>query len=74
MTKTHAVVPRLLAFGVLLLAVLPASRVHGDTGSFLGVTSTQYCERWRDNALPGAKQCLRGATREVQYVSVSTLS
>jgi len=73
MTKTNPVVPRLLTLCVSLSAILPASHVHSDTGPILGVTPTQYCERWRDNALLGAKQQLQGATREVQYVSVSTL-
>jgi hypothetical protein len=73
MTKTNPVVPRLLTLCVSLSAILPASHVYSDTGPILGVTPTQYCERWRDNALLGAKQQLQGATREVQYVSVSTL-
>ena len=62
MTTTYPAGPRLLALCVLLSAFLPASRAHGDTGSILGVAPTQYCERWRDNALLGAKQYLRGAT------------
>jgi hypothetical protein len=72
MTKSSPVVPRLLTLCVSLSALLPASHVHGDTTPILGVTPTQYCERWRDNALLGARQQLRGATREVQYIDLST--
>ena len=73
MSASNPVVPRLLALCVSLVAILPAGHVHSDLDPILGVTPTRYCERWRDNVLLGAKQQLRGATREVQYVSMSTL-
>jgi hypothetical protein len=69
----NSIVPRLLALGVSVSALLSASRVHSEVRSLLGVAPTQYCERWRDNALLGARQQLRGASREVQYVNVPTL-
>ena len=69
----NSIVPRLLALGVSVSALLSASRVHSEVRSLLGVAPTQYCERWRDNALLGAGQQLRGASREVRYVNVPTL-
>ena len=73
MTTASSIVPRLVALCVFLAPILPAGRAHGDTGRLPGVTPAQYCERWRDNALLGARQQLRGASREIQYVSVSAL-
>jgi len=73
MTTRNPIVPKLLALGVSMSALLPASRGHSEVNSLLGVAPTQYCERWRDNALLGARQQLRGASREVQYVNVPTL-
>jgi hypothetical protein len=73
MTSRNPVVPKLLALGVSLSALLPASGVHSEVSSLLGVAPTQCCERWRDNALLGARQQLRGASREIQYVNVATL-
>src|SRR5438132_7521402 len=73
MTMRNSIVPRLLALGVSVSALLAASGVHSEVSSLLGVAPTQYCERWRDNALLGAGQQLRGASREVQYVNVPTL-
>jgi len=73
MTSRNPVVPKLLALGVSVSALLPASGVHSEVSSLLGRTPTQYCERWRDNALLGARQQLRGASREIQYVNVATL-
>ena len=69
----NPIVPKLLALGVAVSALLSASRVQSEVRSVLGVAPTQYCERWRDNALLGARQQLRGASREVQYVNVPTL-
>ena len=65
--------PRLLTLCVSVSALLSARHVHSEVGSLLGVAPAQYCERWRDNALLGARQQLRGASREVQYVNVPTL-
>ena len=73
MTTRNPIVPKLLALGVSVSALVPASGVHSEVSSLLGVAPTQYCERWRDNALLGAGQQLRGASREVQYVNVPTL-
>lgn len=73
MTKCNPAIPRLLTLCVSLSAILSASHAHSDASLILGVTPTQYCERWRDNALLGARQQLRGATRDIQYVNVSTL-
>jgi len=73
MTTRNPIVPRLLALRVSVSALLAASGVHSEVSSLLGVAPTQYCERWRDNALLGARQQLRGASREVQYVNVPTL-
>src|SRR5262249_9728949 len=72
MTSRNPVAPKLLALGVSVSALLPASGVHSEVSSLLGVAPTQYCERWRDNALLGARQQLRGASREIQYVNVAT--
>jgi len=58
---------------VSVSALLPANHVHGEVGSLLDVAPAQYCERWRDNALIGARQQWRGASREIQYVNVPTL-
>lgn len=73
MTTRNPIVPKLLALGVSVSALLSASRVHSEVSDRLGVTPTQYCQRWRDNALLGAGQQLRGASREVRYVNVPTL-
>src|SRR5437899_11758474 len=73
MTMRNSIVPKLLALGVSVSALLPASGVHSEVSSLLGVEPTQYCERWRDNALLGARQQLRGASRDTQYVNVATL-
>jgi hypothetical protein len=73
MTTRNPIVPKLLALGVAVSALLSASRVQSEVRSVLGVAPTQYCERSRDNALLGARQQLRGASREVQYVNVPTL-
>jgi hypothetical protein len=73
MTTRDPIVPKLLALGVAVSALLSASRVQSEVRSVLGVAPTQYCEHWRDNALLGARQQLRGASREVQYVNVPTL-
>src|SRR5437870_13698830 len=73
MTMRNSIVPRLLALGVSVSALLAASGVHSEVSSLLGVAPTQYCERWRDNGLLGARQQLRGASRAGQYVNVPTL-
>jgi hypothetical protein len=73
MIPRKPITPGLLALCVSLSAIVSASHVHGEVSSLLDVAPAQFCERWRDNALLGARQQLRGASREVQYVSVSTL-
>jgi hypothetical protein len=34
---------------------------------------TERCELWSTNAMHGAKQALRGAPRQIQYISKATL-
>jgi hypothetical protein len=73
MTPKNPVTPKLLALCVAAPALLPTSHAYSEVDSLLGLEPAQYCEHWRDNALLGARQQLRGASREIQYVNVSTL-
>ena len=73
MTPRRPIIPRLLSLWVSASVIFSASHVHSEVSSLLDVTPAQFCERWRDNALLGARQQLRGASREVQYVNVPTL-
>jgi hypothetical protein len=53
------------------LAIAPISYVHSEE---ISLSLRLYCERWRDNALAGARQQMRGATRQFQYENVATLA
>ena len=64
MTPRRPIIRQLLTLCVSASAIASASHVHSEVSSLLDVTPDQFCERWRDNALLGARQQLRGASRE----------
>ena len=73
MAKRNPTILRLLTFFLPISAIFSTAQAHTEVSSLLGVSPAQYCERWSGNALLGARQQLRGASREFQYVNMSTL-
>ncbi|MGH8679435.1 MAG: hypothetical protein ACREUQ_13930 [Burkholderiales bacterium] len=56
----------IMAFGLMV-----STAVFGNGLAEMG--KTERCELWMGNAMYGATQFIRGASREVEYIPVSTL-
>jgi len=58
--------PMIVITGLLLSTIVFAN-------DLAKMSAAERCELWSTNAMHGARQALRGAPRQIQYISIPTL-
>ena len=56
---------------ILITGLLLSTMVFAN--DLAKMSPAERCELWSTNAMQGARQALRGAPRQIQYISIATL-